>query len=430
MAARKTIALVLCLATLLMFAGCKKVPVDTSSSSGSSSSGSSASSDSQPLTPETGAKLTFRTSSSDMPFAKAAAANFQQKYGVPITVEQGDLGDNQKLAIEGPSGKGPDVFMAPHDKAMPAIQAGLFLALDPRVVSTVQKTIRPLALKTVTYNGKLYGVPVYVETYVLFYNKKVVTGKPVSTFEDLAAQAKTFNNVKQNKFLFLFDASTGSPIYTLLSTFGFNLFGKDGTDEAHPGFDTPEYEKGLEVLKAYKSILPVKASDLGVTDFLDTEFIQGKAGYILGGPWDVKNFRDQGVELGATALPTYQGHQERSFGFVQNAHVSAYTKYPVAAQLFAEYLATSENAELLYQKADEITARSDIAKIPGLSSDPILMTIANAFDQSVPMPSSKNMDSFWTICTDIGPAVFDGSMTPQQGVAKSEQEWTEYTAAS
>lgn len=427
MVLKKAAALALSLATLLTFTGCKKVPVDTSSSS----SGSSASSSSQPLTPETGAKLTYRTgSTSDLAFAKVAAANFAKQYGVPVTVEQGGLYDTQKMAIEGPTGKGPDVFMAPHDKTADGIKSGLFLPLDSRVVSAIQKIIRPQALKTVTYNGQTYGVPVSIETYVLFYNKKVVTGKPAATFEELAAQAKTFNDPKQNKFLYLFDASTGSPIYTLLSTYGFNLFGKDGTDEDHPGFDTPEYEKGLEVLHAYKSILPVKASDLGNTDFLDTEFIQGKAGYILSGPWDVKSFRDQGVDLGAVGLPTYQGHQERSFGFVQNAHVSAYTKYPAAAQLFAEYLVNSENAELLYQKAAEITARSDIAKIPGLSSDTVLMTIANAFDQSIPMPGVKKISYFWSIATDVGPAVFDGTITPKQGVAKSEQEWNEYSAAS
>lgn len=403
-------ALALFAAFSVVFSGCKTLPkTKTVSNTG------------QALTPESGAALTFRTT--DVPFGNAVAEKFKQQYGVTVTTQSGGQYDFQKAVLEGASGKGPDVFMSPNDNNLAGVQAGLFLPLDDQVVQQLNQSVSPVALKSVTVGKKVYGVPVSIETYVLFYNKKLVTGKPVSTFEELAKQAKAYNNTAQNKFWFLFDASSGSPIFTALSTYGFNLFGASGTDNDHPGFDTPAFEKGLEVLRAYHDVVPVSSTDLGNTDFLNTQFIKGNTAYLLDGPWDVKTFRDAGVDLGATTLPTYDGHQQRSFAFIQNAYVSAYSKYPKAAQLFAQSLVSADNAQLLYEKANKITSRKDISDVKGIANDPVLSTVVKAFNTSVPMPSVKRISYFWSITADVGPAVFDGKMTPKDGVARAEQEW-------
>lgn len=420
---KKITAFLLCSLIALPCAGCKKsLPANTGASSDSENG--SVSSAATELVPESGATIRYRTSgTTDVDFAKAAAENFKKKYGVTVTVEQGGLYDSQKMAIEGPSGKGPDVFMCPHDKTSEGIKSGLFLPLDDIIANELNSNINPIAMKTVTKDGKVYGVPVSIETYMLFYNKKLVTGSPISTFEQLAKEAKAFNNPKANKFYFLFDAATGSPIYPMLSTYGFSLFGADGTDEDKPGFNTPEFEKGLQVLKSYHDIVPISSTDLGNTDFLNTQFIKGNTAYIMSGPWDVKTFRSAGVDLGAASLPTYDGHQEKSFAFIQNAHVSAYTKYPKAAKLFAESLVSSESAELLYSKASRITSRKDVSKVKGFADDEVLSAIIKSFDQSTPMPSAKRMSYYWTISGDVCTSVFDGKVTPQEGAKKAQQEW-------
>lgn len=416
---KRALALTTCMLMVFPTAGCKKnLPIDTAAPTKNTSSDTSAE-----LAPEAGAKLIFRTS--DEEFGKAVAEQFKSKYGVTVTVEKGGLYDSQKAALEGPSGKGPDVFMCPHDKTREGIQAGIFLPLDNSVVQNLNTEISPVAMKTVTVDNKVYGVPVSIETYVLFYNKKLVK-TPIATYEQLAKEAKDYNIPEKNKFWFLFDASTGSPIYPMLSTYGFNLFGADGTDDNQPGFNTPEFEKGLEVLKSYHEIVPIKANDLANTDFLNTQFINGNTGYIMSGPWDAKTFKTAGVDIGVVGMPTYDGHQQKSFAFVQNAHVSTYTKYPKAAQLFAQYLITNESAELLYSKASKITSRKDISKVRGLAQDEVLNAVVKAFDRSVPMPSAKRISYYWTIAADIGPAVFDGKLTPKQGAEKAQQEWESF----
>lgn len=412
---KQTAAIVLAAAIAASVSGCKTLPADSGAQSRPAESKTAA------LTPESGAALKFRTT--DVEFAKAAAEKFKEKYGVTVTVEEGGAYDFSKGALEGASGKGPDVFMSPNDKTLEGIQAGLFLPLDASVVQTLKGEISPVAVKTVTVGDKVYGVPVSIETNVLFYNKNLVKGEPAATFEQIKKEAASFNNSAQNKFWYLTNVSEGSPMYPMLSTYGFSLFGPNGTDGNNPGFDTPEFEKGLEVLRSYHDIMPISSGDLANWDFLTNQFITGKTAYMVGGPWNVKTFRDAGVPFGVTSIPTYDGHEQKPFAFVQNAHVSAYSKYPQAAQLFAQYLVSPEAASLLYTKAAKITSRSDADKLQGLKDDKQLTAIAKAFEKAVPMPSVERISYYWTISANIGPAVFDGKMTPQAAAKKAEQDW-------
>ena len=408
-------------------AGCGQLPQDTSAANtntkeeSKSVSSSLSKSDDGKLEPEEGASLRFRTG--DEEFGNAVAKLFEEKYKVPVKVEEGNSLDFTKDVMEAASGEGPDVFMSPHDKTLEGIQAGIFTELDPSLVESLESDISDVAMKTVTVDDKVYGVPVSIETNVMFYNKSVVKDKPASTFDELKKEAEEFNNQKENKFIYLSDVTTGSPIYPMLGTYGFRLFGENRTDEDHPGFDTPEFEKGLEVLADYHNIMPISSGDLSNADFLTNQFTEGKTGYLLGGPWNVKTFREAGVDFGVTNLVTYDGHEQKPFAFVQNAHVSAYTKYPKTAQLFAEFLVSPESAELLYSKAFKITSRSDITSVDGLKEDKELTAIAKAFEKSIPMPSAQRISAYWTITSNIGPAVFDQQMTPKEGAKKAQEDW-------
>ena len=348
---------------------------------------------------------------------------FKDRYNITVNVEQGGAYDFTKGVLEGAAGEGPDVFMSPHDKTLEGIQAGIFLELDSNLVKRLNNEISEVAMKTVTVENKVYGVPVSIETNVMFYNKAIVTGEPVTSFEELKEQALRFNDPKGNKFIYLSDVTTGSPIFPMLSTYGFRLFGEDGTDDDNPGFDTKEFEKGLEVLADYHNIMPISSGDLGNPDFLVTQFMDGKTAYILGGPWNVKTLREAGVNFGVTKLVTYDGNQQKPFAFVQNAHISAYTKYPKAAQIFVEFLVSKDCAELLYNKAFKITSRADAENIDGLKEDPDLLEITKAFKESIPMPSARRISYYWTISGNIGPAVFDQKLTPAEAAAKAQADW-------
>lgn len=434
---KKFILLILCLLITLTLFACKELPADEDNDSTpgqketTNSEGDTDPNDESKqaleILPEEGAVILFQ--SKDLEFAQAAAELFEEKYkdyNIEVRTQEGGGLDFNKSVLEGATGKGADVFMAPHDKTIEGIQAGLYMEIDPLIVENLGSQINETAMKTVTIDNKVYGIPVSIETYVMFYNKSLVSGQPASSFEQLLAEAKEFNDSKENKFWFLSEIGTGSPIYPMLSTYGFNLFGPDGTDSDNPGFDSPDFEKGLEVLAEYKKLIPIASGDLSNVDFLVNNFIEGKTAYLIGGPWNVSTFRDAGVDAGVSKLVTYDGHQQSPFAFVQNAHVSSYTEYPKTSMLFAEFLISEDCAKLLHQKADKITSRSDTDQIDGLKDDETLLAIAEAFTHATPMPSAKRINYYWIIASSIGPAVFDGQMTPADAAKRAQEDWNSF----
>jgi arabinogalactan oligomer/maltooligosaccharide transport system substrate-binding protein len=375
------------------------------------------------ILPEEGAELTFWTG--DAEFGKAVGEAFEQKYGVKVNVEEIGLDIISKMTLDGPSGNGADVFMAAHDNFATALDSGIIKELDPEIAATVTNDVRETAVKTVTKDGKVYGVPVSIETYALLYNKDLVTGEPATTFEQIMEEAKSYNNPDVNKFWYLTVPTDGYPAYCFLSLDGFYLFGADGTDNDHPGFDTPEFQKGLERIAALKELIPIKADDLKMEtmSLLEQNFKDGKTAYYPIGPWLLKSLKEEGINYGVTTLPTFEGKQMKSFGAVQNAHVSAYTKYPKAAELFASYLVSEEGAAFLYSKANKITSRKDISNVEGLKDDAELKVYAEQFNNAIPMPSAKRISYYWTIMQSVLSSVFDGKMTPEEGAKKAQKDF-------
>lgn len=421
---KKRLALALAFLMAVSMTGCKKeLPVEDSSSTASDTSATTVSAVDKELVPEEGAELVFWLT--DVDYGKAVAEKFKEKYGVTVTPEEFGLDVAEKMQLEGPSGFGADVFMSAHDKVQQSVTSGLAMAIDDSIVTKLNDTVNPVAMKTVEIDGKTYGIPVSIETDVLLYNKDLVKGEPAATMEQIRDEAKTYNSIKDNKFWYLSKVSDGSAIYPMLSAGGFQLFGENGTDNDNPGFDTPEFIKGLSILQSYHDFMPINSGDLTLenSDFISTQFSEGRTAYMIGGPWNIKNFRDAGVNFGVAPLPTYEGNPLRPFAYVQDALVNAFTKYPNAAQLFAEYLVSDEAASILYSTKNKITSRTDISNVEGLSEDEYLMPILEQFGKAFPMPSVSHMSYYWTISTTIGPAVFDGQMTPEEASAKAVTDW-------
>lgn len=416
-----------------LLSGCTKKEIPTQSNDGKENGAveTNAPEINDEIIPEEGAELDFWTLSGDSEFGNAVASAFEEKYGVKVNVQENGLDTVNKMMLDGPTGNGADVFMAAHDQFMTAKDAGIIAELDESISRQVIDQVDDTAIRTVMLDGKLYGVPVAIETYALLYNKTLVTGEPATTFEQIKEEALAYNKPSENKFWYLTVPTDGYPAYLLLSLDGFQLFGADGFDNDNPGFNTPEFEKGLERIASIKEILPIKADDLKMEtmSLLEQNFKEGKTAYYPIGPWLIKSLKDENVDFGVTTLPTYEGKQMKSFSAVQNAYVSAYTEYPKAAQLFAAFLVSDEAASLLYSKSYRITSKKDISNVEGLMEDQELKVFSDSFKTSVPMPSAKRISYYWTITQGVLSSVFDGNLTPKEGAEKAQKDFEDLVAS-
>ena len=216
--------------------------------------------------------------------------------------------------------------------------------------------------------------------------------------------------------------------FGFLSAFGFELFGEDGMDPDAPGFDTPAYVEGLTFMASLREILPVQSADL-TGDFINELFKQGKAAYILGGPWNIKNFEESGVNFGVMTIPTIGGKTPIPFAGLKVAHVSAYTDYPNASMLLTEFMASAEGAKILYDTNYKATALADVSKIPGLSEDEYLSVFAAQFAQAFPVPNQERISYYYSIGQKSLSLVYDGQLSPEEAAVKAMEEWDSLVAS-
>ena len=92
-------------------------------------------------------------------------------------------------------------------------------------------------------------------------------------------------------------------------------------------------------------------------------------------------------------------------------------------------LIAEEGAEILYEKAYNVTARKNIESINGLKDDDALKVYTEAFDDAVPMPQVKRISYYWTTMQSVLSAVFDGKITPEEGAKKAQDDFEALVAS-
>jgi len=380
------------------------------------------------IVPEEGAKLLLWTDKEV--YGQAIAEAFMAKYpGVIVEAEEVGFTDaRKKMELDGPAGNGADVFMISHNRLNSAISSGMVLPFEGDVRDRLLQDLSDAAIKSASQDGELYGVPVSVEALSMFYNKDVVGDTPAQSFEEIIEFAKEFNDPAQNKFAFMGDVANGYTAYGFLTAYGYELFGPEGIDENEPGFDKEGFVKGLEFFVDLKEILPVGSQDLK-GEFVNEQFKQGKAAYILGGPWNIVDFRNAGVNFGTMLLPTVGGVTPTPFAGLKVAHVSAYTDYPHASMLLAEFMGSAEGANILYDYNYKATALRDISVVADLVNDPDLSVFARQFETAFPVPNIDRMDYYYSISEKALALAFDKQLTAQEAADKAMEEWDSLVAS-
>lgn len=336
-------------------------------------------------------------------FIKKAGEEFTKKNPhIKIEFKNVELGDSTgQIALDGPAGVGADIFAAPHDKLGELVSGGHVLPTAD--AAEVSKNLLASTVKALTYNDKMYGYPVAAETYALFYNKDIISEDAVpKTFEELQTYAK--ENTKGDQYGFLMDV--GNAYYTILFTTSSNnrLFGESGTDKANTNINSEASVEGMKVFKNLRQAIDVPAADLN-TAITDAAFAGGKAALYITGPWNVKPFQDAGLNFGVTTLPSLPGNDTpaASFSGARGMFVSAYSKHPEEAAMFAKFLISKEMQQLRY----EITGA--IPSVEVEVDSPYIPGFMKQLDYAFPMPSIPEMGKFWDAMNAASSNIWNGA---------------------
>lgn len=367
------------------------------------------------LQPEEGASLVvWESTGPENEFIKMVAEEFTKKYGVQVTVEEvGAVDAKGRMAQDGPAGVGADVFAAPHDHTGELVASGLVIenANGERIKSEFMQA----AVDGLSIEGKVYGYPTAIETYGLFYNKDIFPTAPKS-YDEIIAKAKEFNNAKENKYAFMWDVANAYYSHSFIAGGGGYIFGNGGTNKDDVGIDSAGAVAGANSMMALKAILPVNSAD-STTQIMEGLFDEGKIGAMIDGPWAVEGRKTAGLNFGVAKLPVLQdGKQQSSFSGIRALFVSAYSKYPNAAQLFAD-MATSEDMLLKrFQTTSQIPPMLALMDAPEIKDNEFVAPFLEQAQFAVPMPSIPQMGLVWTPYGAAFASMWNDNVKPEEAL--------------
>lgn len=325
------------------------------------------------------------------------AAEFEKETALTVRVEEVPYGEFRvKYQTAAPAGLGPDLITGPQDWIGPMVIAQLIDNLTPSDISTDElKAYNEISLKCLTFDGNLYGLPFFLETIALIYNKDLVKKLP-KTMEEVCQIAKeiTENAEKtgEKKYGIAFEMDNFYFAWPFLSGFGAYIF-NDKTGVIDPediGLSNDGAITACRYLQKIKDLSPGGVN----TDMANGLFKEGKIAFIINGPWVVNDYKLAGVPLGVIPLPKLpNGEYPHPFVGVQGIMLNKKATHRDNAIKFMKYLNRPENQEKLYNASGRIPSRMDV--LEKVMNDGEIKQFAYAAKLGFAMPNHPAINAVW-----------------------------------
>ncbi|MEV8510539.1 maltose ABC transporter substrate-binding protein [Actinoplanes sp. NPDC051475] len=363
--------------------------------------------------PAAGGKLVIWGDDKRAAALKPFADRFGQENGVTVEVQAISKDQQTTFVTASQQGSGPDVVIGAHDWIGNLVQNG---AVDPvQLTAAQQEGIAPNALKAVTFNGQVYGVPYATENLALIRNTKLAPEAP-ATVEDLVKTGEKLKvEKKASEILCLQVGQNGDAyhLYPFFTSAGGYLFGRTANgdyDKKDLGVGKPESIAAFEKIRKLgeKGDGALKRS-ITVENSIAT-FTAGKCAFLVSGPWAITDAKKAKIAYDVSPVPGFAGGKPaQPFLGVQTFYVAAKGKNKALAQEFVtNYVTTPELAVALYQaepRPPALTTAFDQVK----GADPDLAKFVDAGKNAVPLPAIPEMATIWDPFGKAESAVIGGA---------------------
>ncbi len=214
-------------------------------------------------------------------------------------------------------------------------------------------------LNSVTWDGKLYGLPKYTDTIGLFYNKdlfaKAGITEPPTTWAEVAEDAAKLTDPANNVYGVTFSARAGEE-----GTFQFLPI----IQMSGGGANKVNTEGAAQVLDIWKGLIDNGYASRDVLSLGQWDstgvFNSGNAAMAISGPWEIDRMvEDAKFAWGVALLPTINEDDQKSSalgGF--NWGIMANTQHPDEAFRLLEYFVQQEDR--IFPEFGNLPARGDI----------------------------------------------------------------------
>ena len=343
-----------------------------------------------------------------------AAADFERDTGVSVQIEHPEDAIS-KFEQAAAGGKGPDVWIWPHDRLGSWSSAGLIMPVTPSAAT--RAGIDDQAWSAWQLKGLTWAFPLGMETVALLYNKALVPTPPASWDDVLAIDRRL---AAQGKHAIRWWMTEVYYSWGLIAAGGGYAFARraDGSyDGRDTGIATPGAAKGVEVMLdlVRRGMLPRTVT------YADAEAAinEGQVAMTFNGPWAWGNLRKSGIDFGVAPYPRIGSHPGGSFVGVLGAMISSASRQRELAHEFIEdYLLSLPSLRAI--DADvPLGVPANKALYAERSADPLIAGSMAAVRAGSLMPSNPEMTRFWTAMQAALQNIMQGREEVTGGLARA-----------
>lgn len=313
---------------------------------------------------------------------------------------------------------GPNLVYGPSDKIGPYSIMGLLMPVDELLPASELARFQPEALPTL--EGRVWGLPDQVGNHLtLVANRALV--------DTIAADTDAW--LEQLRRLTVDRDGDGKPdqyglVFNLLEPFwlvpwvgGFG--GEVMDDRARPTLDTPAMAQALGFLAGLRRerVVPLECD----YPLADTIFKEGRAAYIINGPWSWQGYREAGLDIGLAPLPRVAatGQWPAPFTSAKCYSINRYLD-PATRDCTAALLSWLTGPEVQLNLARRLGVQpGDLtaAAAPELQTDPAMIASRDQIAKGRLMPIVPEMRAVWDAMRPFYQSVMNGELEPVAAAA-------------
>ena len=271
-------------------------------------------------------------------------------------------------------------------------QAGWVLPLDERFPKSKQKEMFDGTIQAATYNEKLYGIPLYTDSGVLYYRKDLLEKYKLNvpeTWEEMISHSKKIVAGEKNKKLHGYSGQFKQ--YEGLVCDMLEFIHSNGGR-----LMKPTSKDSIQAIEFVRDQIIGQTSPKGVLTYQEQEsldlFKSGGAIFHRNWPyaWRIVNDKNQSAipgKVGIAPLPTFKKEMNTATlgGWMVGIH--SRSRYPDQAWKFVEYVTSSEVQKYFAVKDSRAPTRKALYKdAEVLGTNPHYASMLPVFETATPRP--------------------------------------------
>jgi multiple sugar transport system substrate-binding protein len=286
-------------------------------------------------------------------------------------------------------------------------------------------------VQAVTYEGKLYAVPWYIDAGLLYYRKDILEkhGRRVPrTWQELADTAKYITEREKEPYGFIWQGKQ----YEGLVCNVLEYFWSNGGDVLRNGRVVIDSQQNIEALTFMRDLI----AKYGVTPPLVTTAIEeptrhlfgsGKALFMRNWPYAYNIFQRGGSavrgKVGIAALPSFPGRRPASTLGGWQLGVNRFSHNQEAAEKLVRFLTSPSAQKELARTVGYKPARKSLYKDPDLLREqPFITSLYGIFLKARPRPVTPYYMMITQVLQPEFSAAISGIKSPEDALASAQKQ--------